>query len=150
MKVRVNEGMQRYKLSTPSSSSTAACPTGPPDWPPCRRLRPRHLPSQSLPPSPPLLTFHGLLSLIGNETIRLAHTYVDSGLLYVRTTVLPKLCKERSKSRFVFISLRYSRIGTAAVFFEEDIGVIWPCSVIVIIIHDAIKFLLDAYLHKQE
>jgi hypothetical protein len=34
--------------------------------------------------------FHGLLSLIGNETIRLAHAYVDSGLLYVRSTVLPK------------------------------------------------------------
>ena len=70
-----------------------------------------------LSPSPPLLTFHGLLSLIGNETIHLAHTYVDSGLLYVRTTVLPKLCKERSKSRFVFISLRYSRIWTAVVYF---------------------------------
>ena len=53
----------------------------------------RHKPVPPLLPSP-LLTFHGLLSLIGNETIRLAHAYVDSGLLYVRTTVLPKLSKE--------------------------------------------------------
>ena len=79
--------------------------------------------SSPLSPSPPLLTFHGLLNLIGNDTINLAHTYVDSGLLYVRTTVLPKLCKERSKSRFVFISLLYGRIGTAAVlFFRKTSG----------------------------
>ena len=65
--------------------------------------------------------------------------------------ILLIICEEeRSKSRYVFISLRYSRIGTAAVFFEEDIGVIWPCSVMVIIIHDALKLLLDAYLHRRE
>ena len=88
--------MQRYKLSTPSSSLTAACPQvlqtgllvgG------CVQATFQVNPSP-LSPSPPLLTFHGLLGLIGNEMIRFAHTYVDSGLLYVRTTVLPKLCKE--------------------------------------------------------
>ena len=66
--------------------------------------------------------------------------------------ILLIICEEeRSKSRLFFISLRYSRIRTAAVFFEEDIGVIWPCSVIMVaIIQVAIKLLLDAYLHKRE
>jgi hypothetical protein len=145
--------MQRYKLSTPPSSSTAACPTGPPDWPPCRRLRPRHLPSQSLPRSPPLPLFSPFTASSASSATKCSALHIPTSTVGSSTSELPSSPNSaRSEANHDLFSLVCVTVelGRQQCFFEEDIGVIWPCSVMVIIIHDALKLLLDAYLHRRE
>jgi hypothetical protein len=154
MKVSVDEDMKKYKLSSPSSSSSTGWSNRSSRMATSSAVASKTPSKSTLLPSPPLPLFSPFTASSASSATKRSVLHTPTSTVGSSTSELLSFPNSaRSEANHVLFSLVCVTVasGRQQCFYEEDIEVIWPCSVIMVAItHDALKLLLDAYLHKRE